>query len=128
MTEWRWLRQVILRPRSLLQRDGIERALEEGFQFHVEQRIEMEMSRGLPARCSRRSASRHGRNGEAKGSMPRYAPRELHRRPTARFTVGRPKSAPESGLCRAHRSDPDSAFEASLDPRFPGLARPEFLV
>ena len=44
MTDWRWLRQVILRLRTLLQRDRVERDLEEEFQFHIEQRIEMEVS------------------------------------------------------------------------------------
>src|SRR5437868_14812961 len=58
MTEWRWLRQVILRLRSLLQRDRVERDLEEEFQFHLEQRIEMEMARGLSLKDARCAALR----------------------------------------------------------------------
>ena len=53
MTEWRWLRRVILRLRTLFQRRRVERDLEEEFQFHIEQRIEMEMAKGLSPQDAR---------------------------------------------------------------------------
>jgi predicted permease len=58
MTEWRWLRLLILRLRTLFQRDRVERELEEEFQFHIEQRIEMEMARGLSRQDARSVALR----------------------------------------------------------------------
>src|SRR5216684_3140408 len=62
MTDWRWLRRMILRLRTLFQRDRIERELEEEFQFHVEQRTEMEMARGL-SRQEARFAALHAMDG-----------------------------------------------------------------
>jgi len=47
MLEWRWLRRLTLRLRTLFQRDWVERELEEEFQFHIEQRTELEIARGL---------------------------------------------------------------------------------
>ena len=44
MPDWRWLRRVILWLRTLFQRGRVERELEEEFQFHIEQRIEQEIS------------------------------------------------------------------------------------
>ncbi len=41
MPDWRWFRQMTLRLRTLFQRNRIERELEEEFQFHIEQRIEL---------------------------------------------------------------------------------------
>src|SRR5262244_224088 len=38
MPDWRWLRQVILRLRTLFRRDRVERELDEEFQFYIEQR------------------------------------------------------------------------------------------
>ena len=55
MLEWRWLRRLTLRLRTLFQRDWVERELEEEFQFHIEQRTELEIARGLSpeeARCA----------------------------------------------------------------------------
>src|SRR5439155_23958309 len=55
MLEWRWLRRLTLRLRTLFQRDRVERELAEEFQFHIEQRIELELARGLSpeeARCA----------------------------------------------------------------------------
>ncbi len=62
MTDWRWLRRMILRLRTLFQRDRIERELEEEFQFHIEQRTEMEMARGL-SRQEARFAALHAMDG-----------------------------------------------------------------
>src|SRR2546428_4487538 len=47
MLEWRWLRRLTLRLRTLFQRDRVERELEEEFQFHIEHRTELEIARGL---------------------------------------------------------------------------------
>src|SRR5438034_801277 len=46
MPDWRWFRQMTLRLRTLFQRNRVERELEEEFQFHIEQRIELEIARG----------------------------------------------------------------------------------
>src|SRR5712692_5026641 len=46
MPDSRWLRQMTLRLRTLCQQDRVERELEEEFQFHIEQRIELEIARG----------------------------------------------------------------------------------
>jgi hypothetical protein len=58
MTDWRWLRQIILRLRTLFQRDLVERELEEEFQFHIENSIEMQMARGLSQEEARSAALR----------------------------------------------------------------------
>src|SRR5437764_12001458 len=47
MPDLRWFRQMSLRLRTLFQRNRVERELEEEFQFHLEQRIELEIARGL---------------------------------------------------------------------------------
>src|SRR5437899_1678896 len=47
MPDWRWFRQMTLRLRTLFQRNRVERELEEEFQFHIQQRIELEIARGL---------------------------------------------------------------------------------
>src|SRR5258708_21147656 len=47
MPDSRWFRQMALRLRTLLQRNRVERELEEEFQFHIEQRTELEIARGL---------------------------------------------------------------------------------
>ena len=55
MLDERWLRRLSLRLRTLLQRDQVDRELEEEFQFHIEQRTELEIARGLSpeeARCA----------------------------------------------------------------------------
>src|SRR5262245_27408256 len=38
MLDWRWFRRLILRLRTVFQRDRVELELEEEFQFHIEQR------------------------------------------------------------------------------------------
>jgi hypothetical protein len=38
---------MILRLRTLFQRNRVERELEEEFQFHIEQRVQIEFGRGL---------------------------------------------------------------------------------
>src|SRR5215510_10047640 len=55
MLEWRWFWRLTLRLRTLFQRDRVEQELEEEFQFHIEQRTELEIARGLSpeeARCA----------------------------------------------------------------------------
>src|SRR5687768_11688147 len=47
MPDWRWFRQITLRLRTLFQRGRVERELEEEFRFHIEQRIALEIARGL---------------------------------------------------------------------------------
>src|SRR5436309_16139069 len=58
MLEWRWLRRLTLRLRTLFQRDWVERELEEEFQFHIEQRTELEIARGLSPEEARYAALR----------------------------------------------------------------------
>src|SRR5258708_20707437 len=58
MLESRWLRQVTLRLRTLFQRDRVERELEEEVQFHIEQRIELEIARGSSPEEARFAALR----------------------------------------------------------------------
>lgn len=58
MTDWRWLRKAILRLRTLFRRHLVERELEEEFQFHLENRIEMEVARGLSPEEARSAALR----------------------------------------------------------------------
>jgi predicted permease len=54
--EWRWLRRLTLRLRTLLRRDRLEQELADEFQFHVEQRIELEIARGRSPEEARRLA------------------------------------------------------------------------
>jgi putative ABC transport system permease protein len=58
MPDWRWLRQLTLRLRTLFRRDRVDRDLEEEFQFHVEQRVELEMGKGLSPEEARSVALR----------------------------------------------------------------------
>src|SRR6266566_7566837 len=58
MLDWRWFRRLILRLRTLFQRNRVERELEEEFQFHIEQRIELEVARGLSPEEARSAALR----------------------------------------------------------------------
>src|SRR5437762_723104 len=58
MFDWRWLRRMTLRLRTLFQRDRVERELAEEFQFHIEQRIAMEIARGLSPEEARFAALR----------------------------------------------------------------------
>src|SRR6266849_10865029 len=58
MFESRWLRQWTLRLRTLFQRDRVERELEDEFQFHIEQRMELEIARGLSPEEARSVALR----------------------------------------------------------------------
>src|SRR5436189_6309897 len=58
MPDSRWLRQAALRLRTLFQRHRVERELEEEFQFHIEQRIELEIARGLSPQEARSAALR----------------------------------------------------------------------
>ena len=58
MPDWRWFRQMILRLQTLFQRNRVERELEEEFQFHIEQRIELEIARGLSPDEARSAALR----------------------------------------------------------------------
>jgi predicted permease len=45
--DYRWLRRLFLRLRTLSVRGRVEHELEEEFQFHIEQQMELEISRGL---------------------------------------------------------------------------------
>ncbi len=58
MQNWRWLYKVRLRFRTLFQRNQVERELEEEFRYHLDQRIEQEIARGLPPDEARRIAVR----------------------------------------------------------------------
>src|SRR5437867_10755443 len=58
MLDWRWFRRLNLRLRTLFQRNRVERELEEEFQFHIEQRIELEIARGLSPEEARSVALR----------------------------------------------------------------------
>src|SRR5437867_2566293 len=58
MLDWRWLQRLNLRLRTLLQRDRVERELEEEFQFHIEQRIELETAKGISPEEARSIALR----------------------------------------------------------------------
>jgi putative ABC transport system permease protein len=58
MPDSRWFRQITLRLRTLFQRNRVERELEEEFQFHLEQRIELEIARGLSPEEARSVALR----------------------------------------------------------------------
>ena len=58
MPDWRWLRRIVLRFRSVFERDRVERELAEEFQFHLEERIALEVSRGLSPAESRAVALR----------------------------------------------------------------------
>jgi hypothetical protein len=46
MGEARWILQAMLRLRTLLRRNRVERELDEEFQFHIEQRVELEIASG----------------------------------------------------------------------------------
>src|SRR5713226_10709416 len=58
MPDWRWLHRMTLRLRTLFQRNRVERELEEEFQFHIEQRITLEIARGLSPEDARSAALR----------------------------------------------------------------------
>jgi predicted permease len=58
MYDWRWLRRLTIRLRSLVQRNRVERELEEEFRFHLEQRIELEIARGRTPEDARLAAIR----------------------------------------------------------------------
>src|ERR1051326_4160231 len=58
LAEWRWWRRVALRLRSVFLRRRVEQELEAEFQFHIEQRTEMELARGLPPKEAHLAALR----------------------------------------------------------------------
>src|SRR5881409_3799917 len=47
MRDWRWFYRVRLRLRTLFRRNQVERELDEEFRYHLDQRIEQEIARGL---------------------------------------------------------------------------------
>jgi len=58
MIGWRWVYRVRLRLRSVFLREQVERELDEEFRFHLEQRIEQEIARGLTPAQARSAALR----------------------------------------------------------------------
>lgn len=58
MDGWRWYYKFRLRIRTLFRRSQVERELDEEFRFHLDQRIEQEIARGLPLEEARRVAIR----------------------------------------------------------------------
>ncbi|PYU91742.1 MAG: hypothetical protein DMG08_14535 [Acidobacteria bacterium] len=58
MRDWRWFYRVRLRLRTLFRRNQVERELDEEFRYHLDQRIEQEIARGLSPEESRRVAVR----------------------------------------------------------------------
>jgi len=58
MLETRWFRRMTLQFRTLFQRNRVERELEEELQFHIEQRIELEIARGCSPEKARLIALR----------------------------------------------------------------------
>jgi hypothetical protein len=58
MGEVRWILQAILRLRTLFWRNRVEGDLDEEFQFHIEQRMELEIARGVSPEEARRIALR----------------------------------------------------------------------
>jgi hypothetical protein len=71
---------MILRLRTLFQRDRIERELEDEFQFDIrEPHRDRNGARALARRSSLRSALRDGWNGATQVRVPGHAPRELYR-------------------------------------------------
>jgi predicted permease len=58
MGDFRWFYKIRLRLRTLLRRNQVERELEEEFRYHLDQRVEQEIARGLPMEEARRVAIR----------------------------------------------------------------------
>jgi predicted permease len=58
MFEIRWLRRLFLRLRTIFQRDRVERELAEEIQFHIDQRTELELAKGLTPEEARLEALR----------------------------------------------------------------------
>src|SRR5262245_27142604 len=58
MRDWRWLRRLTLRVRSLVRHRRVEDELAEEFQFHIDERIAQEIARGAPPDEARRVALR----------------------------------------------------------------------
>ncbi len=56
MPDWRWLRQTLLRLRSIFHRDRIESELDEEIRFHIQERTAAEIAAGLSAAEARRVA------------------------------------------------------------------------
>jgi putative ABC transport system permease protein len=56
--DWRWLRRLTLRVRSLLFRNRVEQELADEFQFHLDARTAVEIARGLTPQEARRVAIR----------------------------------------------------------------------
>jgi predicted permease len=58
MGEARWILRALLRLRTLFRRNRVEHELDEEFQFHIEQRMELEIARGRSPEEARRIALR----------------------------------------------------------------------
>lgn len=58
MGDWRWFYKVRLRLRTLLRRNQVEQELDEEFRYHLDQRVEQEIARGLAPEEARHVAVR----------------------------------------------------------------------
>jgi hypothetical protein len=58
VTDERWVRRIVLRMRTLFQRNRVEQELHEEFQFHIDNYIETEIARGLSPEEARSAALR----------------------------------------------------------------------
>src|SRR5262245_41091582 len=58
MFDWRWIHQIHLRLRTILHRARVEQELEEELRFHIEQRIDLEVSKGRSSSDARQIALR----------------------------------------------------------------------
>jgi len=58
MPDWRWCNKVRLRLRTVFYRNQVERELEEELRFHIEQRVEQEVAKGVMPEEARRIAVR----------------------------------------------------------------------
>jgi predicted permease len=58
MADWRWWRRLTLRLRTLFQRNQVERELQEEFDFHIEERIALEIAKGHSPQEARWTALR----------------------------------------------------------------------
>src|SRR5687768_15527231 len=58
MGDWRWFYKIRHRFRTLFRRNQVERELDEEFRYHIDQRIQQEIARGVLPENARRIAVR----------------------------------------------------------------------